>query len=248
LIFSSQRTGRILAVLLLGVCVAASRLGATDSSTPNNGQKPAPPKTTSPAHPAATHAAAQKTAAPTAASHTVVNKTTTAPAAAKPNTASAPRPATASTPHRATTHTVASTSAHRTTATHPTRTAYRSRPRPLTYSQRLARLHPQPERIQEIQQALIREGYLQGDPSGQWDARTHDAMVRYQTDHGFPATGLPEAKSLMKLGLGSHPLPAELDHGPVPGATPTQTVFTVTPMPPSAGSSATPSQESVPKQ
>jgi peptidoglycan hydrolase-like protein with peptidoglycan-binding domain len=72
----------------------------------------------------------------------------------------------------------------------------------------------QPERVTEIQQALIREGYLQGEANGQWDARTHDAMQRYQTAHGFPATGLPEAKSLMKLGLGSHPLPPELDHGP----------------------------------
>jgi peptidoglycan hydrolase-like protein with peptidoglycan-binding domain len=72
----------------------------------------------------------------------------------------------------------------------------------------------QPERVEEIQQALIREGYLQGDASGQWDSRTHDAMQRYQTMHGFPGTGLPEAKSLMKLGLGAHPLPAELDHGP----------------------------------
>ena len=32
-----------------------------------------------------------------------------------------------------------------------------------------------------------------------------------QADHGFPVTGLPEAKSLMKLGLGPHPLPPDLD-------------------------------------
>jgi peptidoglycan hydrolase-like protein with peptidoglycan-binding domain len=84
----------------------------------------------------------------------------------------------------------------------------------------LAHLHLQPERVQEIQQALIREGYLQGDAKGQWDARTHEAMLRYQTDHGFPPTGLPEAKSLMKLGLGSHPLPSELDHAAGGGASP----------------------------
>jgi peptidoglycan hydrolase-like protein with peptidoglycan-binding domain len=87
----------------------------------------------------------------------------------------------------------------------------------------------QPERVQEIQQALIREGYLQGDANGQWDSHTHDAMLRYQTDHGFPATGLPEAKSLMKLGLGSHPLPAELDHGPVGVAGAAQGDLTATP-------------------
>ena len=105
------------------------------------------------------------------------------------------------------------------------------RPRPLTGQQRLARLHLQPQRVQEIQQALIREGYLHGDANGQWDTATHDAMLRYQTDHGFPATGLPEAKSLMKLGLGSHPLPPELDHGPVGVASPgaAQGDFTGTP-------------------
>ena len=65
--------------------------------------------------------------------------------------------------------------------------------------------------MQEIQQALIREGYLQGQPTGRWDDNTRAAMLHYQTDHGFPATGLPEAKSLMKLGLGPHPLPAQFD-------------------------------------
>jgi hypothetical protein len=85
--------------------------------------------------------------------------------------------------------------------------------RPLSGRERLARLHLEPERVQAIQQALGREGYLQGEPNGQWDERTRAAMVRYQSDHGFPATGLPEAKSLMKLGLGSHPLPATLDPG-----------------------------------
>jgi hypothetical protein len=92
------------------------------------------------------------------------------------------------------------------------RTRARSRRRhPLSGRQRLARLHLEPGRVTEIQQALIREGYLQGDPNGRWDDRTRAATLRYQKDHGFPATGLPEAKSLMKLGLGPHPLPAELD-------------------------------------
>jgi peptidoglycan hydrolase-like protein with peptidoglycan-binding domain len=72
-------------------------------------------------------------------------------------------------------------------------------------------MRPQPGRIQEIQQALIQAGYFKEEPSGHWDDQTRDAMRRYQADHGFPVTGLPEAKSLMKLGLGPHPLPAELD-------------------------------------
>jgi peptidoglycan hydrolase-like protein with peptidoglycan-binding domain len=69
----------------------------------------------------------------------------------------------------------------------------------------------QPERATEIQQALFRAGYLNQEPTGVYDDATRNAMRRFQTENGFPATGLPEAKSLMKLGLGPHPLPSELD-------------------------------------
>jgi peptidoglycan hydrolase-like protein with peptidoglycan-binding domain len=75
----------------------------------------------------------------------------------------------------------------------------------------MARMKLQPARVTEIQRRLIDEGYLQQEPTGKWDNSTRDAMLRYQTDHGFAATGLPEAKALMKLGLGPHPLPAEVD-------------------------------------
>lgn len=76
---------------------------------------------------------------------------------------------------------------------------------------RLARLQLEPSRIEEIQQALIREGYLAQEPTGKWDDATRSAMRRYQDKNGFSTTGLPEAKSLMKLGLGSHPLPEDVD-------------------------------------
>jgi peptidoglycan hydrolase-like protein with peptidoglycan-binding domain len=76
---------------------------------------------------------------------------------------------------------------------------------------RLARLKMRPERATAIQQALFQRGYLAQEPTGVYDDPTRDAMKRYQADNGFPATGLPEAKSLMKLGLGPHPLPTELD-------------------------------------
>jgi len=81
-------------------------------------------------------------------------------------------------------------------------------------------MRPAPERIEEIQQALSQAGYLKAQPNGRWDDQTREAMRRYQADHGFPATGLPEAKSLMKLGLGPHPLPTDLDTSNVakPGA------------------------------
>ncbi len=35
-------------------------------------------------------------------------------------------------------------------------------------------------------------------------------MRHYQSNNGFTATGLPDAKSLMKLGLGPHPLPEDV--------------------------------------
>lgn len=58
-----------------------------------------------------------------------------------------------------------------------------------------------PERVREIQTALIREGYLQGEPSGQYDRITIDAMSKYQQDNRFRTTGYPTAESLQKLGL-----------------------------------------------
>jgi hypothetical protein len=76
---------------------------------------------------------------------------------------------------------------------------------------RRSMMRPDSERIGEIQQALVKSGYLSGEPTGRWDDQTREAMRRYQADNGFPVTGLPEAKSLMKLGLGPHPLPPDLD-------------------------------------
>ncbi len=75
----------------------------------------------------------------------------------------------------------------------------------------MARLRPEPDRIREIQRALAQAGYLHQEPTGTWDPATRDAMQRFQQEHGFPTTGLPEAKSLMKLGLGPHPLPENAD-------------------------------------
>jgi peptidoglycan hydrolase-like protein with peptidoglycan-binding domain len=58
-----------------------------------------------------------------------------------------------------------------------------------------------PERVREIQDALKREGYLQNEPSGQYDRATVEAMTNYQKDHNFRTTGYPTAESLQKLGL-----------------------------------------------
>jgi Putative peptidoglycan binding domain len=91
------------------------------------------------------------------------------------------------------------------------RKARRTAHRPSTVHTRLARMQMAPERVEQIQQALIAAGELHGAPTGRWDAETRDAMSRYQAENGFGVTGLPDAKSLMKLGLGPHPLPESLN-------------------------------------
>jgi peptidoglycan hydrolase-like protein with peptidoglycan-binding domain len=61
------------------------------------------------------------------------------------------------------------------------------------------------ERAREIQQALIREHYLEGEPSGKWDAATQAAMQRYQADQGWQSKTTPDSRALIKLGLGLSP-------------------------------------------
>jgi hypothetical protein len=82
-----------------------------------------------------------------------------------------------------------------------------------------------PDRARDIQTALIREHYIQGEPSGTWDSATQAAMQRYQADHGWQAKTTPDARALIKLGLGpSH------DHLLNP-----ESAMTTTPTPPAAG-------------
>ncbi|HTX42130.1 MAG TPA: peptidoglycan-binding domain-containing protein [Acidobacteriaceae bacterium] len=59
-----------------------------------------------------------------------------------------------------------------------------------------------PERAKEIQDALIREHYLSGPASGEWDATTEAAMEKYQSDHGWQTKLVPDSRALIKLGLG----------------------------------------------
>jgi hypothetical protein len=59
-----------------------------------------------------------------------------------------------------------------------------------------------PKRAQEIQQALIREHYLSGEPSSTWNDASQKAMQRYQADHGWQSKQVPDSRALIKLGLG----------------------------------------------
>ena len=58
------------------------------------------------------------------------------------------------------------------------------------------------ERASEIQNALIKQKYLSGAPSGQWDAQTQVAMQQYQSDHGWQTKLMPDSRALISLGLG----------------------------------------------
>ena len=58
------------------------------------------------------------------------------------------------------------------------------------------------ERARQIQEALVRQHYLSGQPSGTWDASTQEAMRRYQADQGWQTKEVPDSRALIRLGLG----------------------------------------------
>jgi hypothetical protein len=57
-------------------------------------------------------------------------------------------------------------------------------------------------RARQIQTALIREHYMEGEPSGTWDSATQAAMQKYQADQGWQSKTTPDSRALIKLGLG----------------------------------------------
>ena len=58
------------------------------------------------------------------------------------------------------------------------------------------------QRTLQIQEALIREHYLDGKPTGVWNEATEQAMQRYQADNNWQSKTTPDARALIKLGLG----------------------------------------------
>jgi hypothetical protein len=242
---SSRKNRRLLVIFAAGVCLAAGSLLAADSSVPSRTKKPAPHVTSTRS---STHHAVAKS---TVAHHPVSHSATTASRSAHhtPVKTSA-HASTAAASGKAPVHSHVYASQRKGSTGHSHYTSH-SRTRTLTARQGWSHVHLAPERVQEIQQALIRDGYLHSEPTGEWDSSTREAMLRYQTIHGFPPTGLPEAKALMKLGLGPHPLPAELDHGEVAvssaGVTGTvQSVFSVSPDSPAVSPSIPPGANNAP--
>jgi hypothetical protein len=58
------------------------------------------------------------------------------------------------------------------------------------------------DRARSIQEALIREHYMTGEPTGTWNQASEDAMRKYQADHGWQSKTVPDSRALIKLGLG----------------------------------------------
>ena len=71
---------------------------------------------------------------------------------------------------------------------------------------------PEPERIREIQSALAGRGY-NVEPSGVWDARSVEALKKFQADNeinNLTGKGKLDSLTLIALGLGpKHDPPAE---------------------------------------
>jgi hypothetical protein len=58
------------------------------------------------------------------------------------------------------------------------------------------------QRCRAIQEALIREKYLDGEPTGRWDDHSKAAMEKFQQDNGWQAKVVPDSRAIIKLGLG----------------------------------------------
>jgi hypothetical protein len=88
------------------------------------------------------------------------------------------------------------------TATHKTSTRKRRSRKTAVSSKKRGQQAIDPKRAQEIQEALIREHYLTGEPAGMWNDASQKAMQKYQADHGWQSKQVPDSRALIKLGLG----------------------------------------------
>jgi hypothetical protein len=104
----------------------------------------------------------------------------------------------ASTHSKSSAHPKSSTAA----STHNSKSKYASSHKTVKKTTARGQQKIDPERAQAIQEALIREHYLSGEPAGRWDESSEEAMRRYQADHGWQAKTVPDSRALISLGLG----------------------------------------------
>jgi hypothetical protein len=82
-------------------------------------------------------------------------------------------------------------------------------------------LHPDPGRYAEIQKALADRGYFKGEPNGQWNDDSIDALKRFQADQKLENDGKINSLTLIGLGLGpKHDTSLAPAHAPPPPAAP----------------------------
>lgn len=93
-----------------------------------------------------------------------------------------------------------STSNRKRASTSAKRARYSSRKKKSSRVRGQAKIDP--DRAQEIQAALIREHYLNGEPTGVWNQASEAAMRKYQADNGWQSKTVPDSRALIKLGLG----------------------------------------------
>ena len=141
---------------------------------------------------------AQTTKAPGATAPAAATKSTSHPASSKSSHSSTSQSSSShgssSVHHAASSHHPAAVASHGKTKSkkHKRAVSWRNRGQQKIDSQR----------AHDIQEALIREHYLDGTPSGTWDDATQKAMQKYQADHGWQSTMTPDSRALIHLGLG----------------------------------------------
>jgi peptidoglycan hydrolase-like protein with peptidoglycan-binding domain len=139
-------------------------------------------------------AAALSCSAGLAAATTQQNKKST-----QAKTAAAPAPAAKKTATpRGTAQKPAVRSAHAPRATHPAQKA----PGRSSSGWHPGQTAPTPDRYKEIQEALVKKGYLHGEANGVWNQDSADALRRFQQDQNLQADGKLDSLSIIALGLG----------------------------------------------
>ena len=104
----------------------------------------------------------------------------------------------ASTSHKKASSTHHSSTAHHTSASSSKHKGKHSK----KTSSRRGQQKIESDRAEQIQEALIREHYMTGQPSGKMDAATEAALRRFQADNGWQDKSVPDSRALIKLGLG----------------------------------------------
>ena len=196
--------GAVCALALMCVCasLALGQASASDSKTHSSSakRKSAKPTTAKPSTGKARTAKSKTAGSKTAGSKSASPKKHTTAAAKGTRSSSS-----SSAKSRAASHPSASTHSKSRTATAGRNSKLKSSTARKSGKKKMIARGQQkidPERAQAIQEALIREHYLSGEPAGKWDEASEEAMRRYQADHGWQSKTVPDSRALISLGLG----------------------------------------------